>query len=93
MDLIDTLVGDGTGMDGSGTTQVSYELQIYQHWLRVGNDPAVPGRREVRGWIRPVFGKADEVLTLELNDESTLRFSFADEDGSIRTDGEIVPLG
>jgi hypothetical protein len=42
---------------------------------------------------RPVFGKAREMLTLEMNDESTLRFSFADTKGNITAGGSIRSIG
>jgi len=71
MDLINTLKGEGTGVAKNKTTQVEYELGIYQHWLTVGSDKAVPGLQEVHGWIRPVFGNDREMLTLEMNDERT----------------------
>jgi len=91
MDLINTLKGEGTGIARNKTTQVEYELGIYQHWLTVGSDKAVPGLQEVHGWIRPVFGKDREMLTLEMNDESTLKFSFSDRDGTITANGGIAP--
>jgi|HubBroStandDraft_3_1064219.scaffolds.fasta_scaffold1712657_1 hypothetical protein len=89
MDLISTLSGEGTGIAKTRKTQVDYELKIYQHWLTVGNDKTVPGLTEIHGWIRPVFGKAKEILTLEMNDESTLRFSFANSKGNITARGSI----
>jgi hypothetical protein len=92
MDLIDILRGEGTGITKTGKTQVEYELQIYQHWLTVGNDQSVPGLKEIHGWIRPVFGKDKEMLTLEMNDESMLKFSFADGNGSITANGEIASI-
>jgi hypothetical protein len=92
MDLIDILRGEGTGITKTGKTQVEYELQIYQHRLTVGNDQAVPGLKEIHGWIRPVFGKDKEMLTLEMNDESMLKFSFADGNGSITANGEITSV-
>jgi hypothetical protein len=67
-------------------------LGIYQHWLTVGNDKAVPGLKEVHGWIRPVFGNDGEMLTLEMNDESTLRFFFTDGDGTITAKGGIAAV-
>jgi hypothetical protein len=93
MDLINTLSGDGTGIAKGTKTQVAYELKIYQHWLTVGTDRTVPGIEEIHGWIRPVFGKAREMLTLEMNDESTLRFSFADTKGNITAGGSIRSIG
>jgi hypothetical protein len=93
MDLINTLSGEGTGIAQTRKTHVDYELKIYQHWLTVGNDKRVPGVEEIRGWIRPVFGKAKEMLTLEMNDESTLRFSFADGKGNITASGAIASIG
>ena len=91
MALINTLKGEGTGIARNKTTQVEYELGIYQHWLTVGSDKAVPGLQVVHGWIRPVFGKDREMLTLEMNDESTLKFSFSDRDGTITANGGIAP--
>jgi hypothetical protein len=93
MDLINTLSGDGTGIANGRKTQVAYELKIYQHWLTVGTDKTVPGLEEIHGWIRPVFGKAREMLTLEMNDESTVKFSFADEKGNITVRGSIQSIG
>jgi hypothetical protein len=92
MDLINTLSGEGTGIAKTRKTQVEYELKIYQHWLTVGADNAVPGLREIRGWIHPVFGKAGEMLTLEMNDESTLRFTFADGKGDVTASGAIASI-
>jgi len=92
MDLINTLSGEGTGIAKTRKTQVDYELKIYQHWLTVGSDKTVPGLTEIHGWIRPVFGKAKEMLTLEMNDESTLRFSFADGKGNITASGAIASI-
>ena len=92
MDLINTLSGEGTGIAKNGNTHVEYELNIFQHRLTVGNDRNVPGQTEVHGWIRPIFGKHAEVLTLEMNDESTLRFSFLDKDGKIAATGNIAAI-
>jgi hypothetical protein len=47
MDLINTLKGEGTGVSKNKTTQVAYELGMYQHWLTVCNDKAVPGLQKV----------------------------------------------
>jgi hypothetical protein len=93
MDLINTLSGEGTGIAKTRKTQVDYELKIYQHWLTVGNDKMVPGLKEIHGWIRPVFGKDREMLTLEMNDESTLRFSFVDGKSDITANGSIESVG
>ena len=76
MDLIQTLSGEGTGIAKNKQTHVEYELGIFQHWLTVGTDKNVPGVKEIHGWIRPVFGKDKEMLTLEMNDESNLKFSL-----------------
>ena len=92
MDLIRTLSGEGTGIANTKKTHVEYELGIFQHWLTVGNDKTVPGLREIHGWIRPVFGKDKEMLTLEMNDESTLQFSFTDSHGHIAARGGIAPV-
>jgi hypothetical protein len=92
MDLIETLHGEATGIAQSGNTQVDFELEIFQHRLTIGGDDTVPGRQEIHGWVRPVFGKAKEVLTLEMNDESTLRFSFLDSKGNISAKGSIQSL-
>jgi hypothetical protein len=92
MDLINTLSGEGTVTAKARKTHVDYELKVYQHWLTVGSDKNVPGLTEVHGWIRPVFGKDREMLTLEMNDESSLRFCFADRAGNITANGGIVPL-
>lgn len=93
MDLINTLSGEGTGIANTRRTQVDYELKVYQHWLTVGTDKMVPGLKEIHGWIRPVFGKAKEMLTLEMNDESTLRFSFTDGKGNIAAASSIEACG
>jgi hypothetical protein len=93
MDLINTLSGDGTGIAKNSTTQVAYELKIYQHRLTVGTDNNVPGLLEIQGWIHPVFGKDQEALTLEMNDSSTLKFKFTNGDGAIQAKGSITPLG
>lgn len=92
MDLIDTRRGEGTGIANSGNTHVEYELQIYQHRMRVGSDSGVPTVKEIHGWIRPTFGSDREELTLEFNDESTLQFSFTDKNGFIHANGEIQPI-
>jgi hypothetical protein len=55
----------------------------------VGTDKNVPGLKEIKGWIRPVFGKDKEMLTLEMNDESTIKFSFTDGHGNIAANGGI----
>jgi hypothetical protein len=93
MDLISTLSGEGTGTAKTRKTHVHYELKIYQHWLTVGNDKTVPGLKEIHGWIRPVFGKDREMLTLRMNDESTLSFSFADAKGNITVNGSMESIG
>jgi hypothetical protein len=93
MDLIDTRKGEGTGIAKSGRTQVEYELEIYQHRTEITNDATVPTTQQVRGWIRPVFGDMAEKLTLELNDRSTLAFSFANKNGEIEADRGITPFG
>lgn len=93
MNLIQTLSGEGTGIANRKKTHVEYELGIFQHWLTVGNDKNVPGLKEVHGWIRPVFGEDKEMLTLEMNDESTLKFSFTDSHGHIAARGGIAPVG
>jgi hypothetical protein len=92
MDLINTLSGEGTGIAKARNTHVDYELNIYQHRLTVGNDKTVPGRTEIHGWIRPTFGRPGEMLTLEMNDESTLRFSFSDRHGNIAANGNIASV-
>ena len=93
MDLIQTLSGEGTGIAKNKETHVKYELGIFQHWLTVGTDRNVPGVKEIHGWIRPVFGKDKEMLTLEMNDESTLKFSFTDGHGHIAAKSGIAPVG
>ena len=67
MDLIQTLNGEDTGIATNKQTHIEYELGIFQHWLTVGTDKNVPGLKEIHGWIRPVFGKDKEMLTLEMN--------------------------
>jgi hypothetical protein len=93
MDLIQTLSGEGTGIAKNTETHVEYELGIFQHWLTVGTDKNVPGLKEIHGWIRPVFGKDKEMLTLEMNDESTIRFCFTDSRGNIAAKSGIAPAG
>ena len=93
MDLIQTLSGEGTGIAKNKQTHVEYELGIFQHWLAVGTDKNVPGLKEIHGRIRPVFGKDKEMLTLEMNDESTLKFSFTDSHGQIAANGGIARVG
>ena len=93
MDLIQTLSGEGTGIAKNKETHVEYELGIFQHWLTVGSDKNVPGLKEIHGWIRPVFGKENEMLTLEMNDESTIQFSFTDSHGNIAAKSGIAPVG
>ena len=90
---VSSVSGTFTGIAKGRRTQVAYELKIYQHWLTVGTDRTVPGLEEIHGWIRPVFGKAREMLTLEMNDESTLSFSFADAKGNITATGSIQSVG
>jgi hypothetical protein len=90
IDLIDTLKGQGIGISKTGETPVEYELNIYQHRINVGDDDAIPTWKEFRGWIRPVFGDDDEMLTLEFNDRSALRFSFSDKKGNAIGNGEIL---
>ena len=88
-DLIEKLSGEGTGISKSGKKQVIYDLQVFQNWLTVGDDHQVPGRREIRGSVKPVFGEKNEVVTLELPDKSTLAFLFKDRNGTIEAKSDI----
>ena len=82
MKLIDTLKGNGTGISKTGTTPVEYVMRVYQKQISVGAGQTIPGSKQIEGRVLPVFGQPREMLTLQMEDGSTLNFFFKDRDGN-----------
>jgi hypothetical protein len=74
------LKGGGSGISRTGHCAVDFRLLMYR------DDE---GSTQIREWILPLFGTKGELLTLEINDGGTIRFSFLDVVGSIISHGGI----
>jgi hypothetical protein len=77
MKLIDVLKGTGTVVSGIGNTQVQYDLEVYES--------------EIRGWVRPFCGEKGVRNTLQMQDGTSVRFSFIDSNGMVTASGGIIP--
>jgi hypothetical protein len=79
MQLIDVLKGTGTVVSKSGSVLVQYNLEVYEN--------------EIRGWIKPHSGERCEMLTLQMQNGTSVRFSFTEVDCTvIAQDGIIRPI-
>lgn len=91
MKLVDTLSGKGTVIAATGTTPVSYVINIYQSQIPAGNGETIPGHKDARGRINPALSLRQERLKLQLSDGSTLAFLIIDSKGNIQGTGGIQP--
>jgi hypothetical protein len=85
MNVIDVLKGTGVGVASSGKSAVRYELLVLD---KDGDD-----RKGIQGWVLPTFGMWGETLTLEMQDGTSVQFSYVHKDGTVEVQGGVVPKG
>jgi hypothetical protein len=48
------------------------------------------GEQKLNGWVLPTFGVFGETLTLQMQDGTSIKFTFVQQDGTVLVDGGVV---
>lgn len=84
MNIVDVLKGTGLGVSDGVKSPVRYELLVNE---------SQDGKktREINGWILPTFGIYGQTLTLEMQDGTSVKFTYLDQAGSVQVQGDVLP--
>jgi hypothetical protein len=86
MAIVDVMKGTGRGLAMNGTVPVSYELLVHKEGRE---HKGFEQKSVIRGWVRPPFGATDELLTLEMQDGTSVAFTYTDASGAVTVVGGV----
>jgi hypothetical protein len=82
VNIVDVLKGIGIGVSNDRKCSVRYEFLVSE---------TPDGEQKIDGWVLPTFGVFGETLTLQMQDGTSVKFTFVERDGTVLVDGGVSP--